>query len=182
MEALLPYITHTHLALLSITKDLPFHFILNPLDWFQSQKEVKKISSKHIWARAWQNLQNGMCAHCPAKTDQLGIHPVWSESLLCAQYVAKDPSILCVDNKDSDQTGRMLRLIWVFAGCTCHFVGFVIRWLIFHLSKFNMKVLNLSAHQGPVVQSVTTLLVNDSLKFSSSDTQICWNFLLKKSE
>ena len=23
-------------------------------------------------------------------------------------------------------------------------------------------------------------LVNDSLKFKSSDTQICWNFLLKK--
>ena len=26
------------------------------------------------------------------------------------------------------------------------------------------------------------LLVNDSLKFTSSDTQICWNFLLKKCE
>ena len=25
-------------------------------------------------------------------------------------------------------------------------------------------------------------LVNDSLKFKSSDTQICWNFLLKKCE
>ena len=31
---------------------------------------------------------------------------------------------------DSDQPGHpMPRLIWVFAGCTCHFVGFVIRWL-----------------------------------------------------
>ena len=26
------------------------------------------------------------------------------------------------------------------------------------------------------------VLVNDSLKFTSSDTQICWNFLLKKCE
>ena len=25
-------------------------------------------------------------------------------------------------------------------------------------------------------------LVNDSLKFTSSDTQICWNFLLEKCE
>ena len=28
-------------------------------------------------------------------------------------------------SKDSDQNERMPRLIWVFAGCTGHFVGFV---------------------------------------------------------
>ena len=55
----------------------------------------------------------------PAKTQiSLGIRPVWSESLLCIQWVAKDPSFLHVDSEDSDQTGRMPRLIWVFAGCT----------------------------------------------------------------
>ena len=32
---------------------------------------------------------------------------------------------------------------------------------------------------GPVVQNLTTSLVNDSLKFTSNDMQICWNFLLK---
>ena len=32
---------------------------------------------------------------------------------------------------------------------------------------------------GPSCSKLTTLLVNDSLKFTSSDTQICWNFLLK---
>ena len=58
-----------------------------------------------------------------AKTQiSLGICPVWSESLLCAQCVAKDPRCLHTDSKDSDQTGRMPRLIWVFAGHTCHFV------------------------------------------------------------
>ena len=46
----------------------------------------------------------------------LGIHPVWSESLLCAQWVAKDSVLLHGDSEDSDQTGRMRRLIWVFAG------------------------------------------------------------------
>ena len=52
---------------------------------------------------------------CPAKTQiSLGIHPVWSESSLCAQWVAKDPSFLHVDSEDSDQTGRMPRLIWDF--------------------------------------------------------------------
>ena len=66
----------------------------------------------------------------PAKTQiSLGIRPVWSEPSLCAQLVAKDPSFLDADSGDSDQTGRMPRLIWVFAGRTCHFIGFVMRWL-----------------------------------------------------
>ena len=66
----------------------------------------------------------------PAKTQiSLGFRPVWSESLLCAQWVADDPSFLHADSEDSDQTGRMPRLIWVFARRTCHFIGFVVRWL-----------------------------------------------------
>ena len=56
----------------------------------------------------------------PAKTQiSLGIRPVWSESSLCAQRLAKDTSFLYADSVDSDQTGRMPRLIWVFAGRTC---------------------------------------------------------------
>ena len=51
----------------------------------------------------------------PAKTQ---ISPIWSESSLCAQRVAKDPSFLHADSEDSDQTWRMRRLIWVFAGRT----------------------------------------------------------------
>ena len=34
-------------------------------------------------------------------------------------------------SEDSDQNGRMPRLIWVFAGRTCYFVGFVTGWLKF---------------------------------------------------
>ena len=66
----------------------------------------------------------------PAKTQfSLGIRPCWSESSLCAQWVAKDPNFLHADSEDSDQTRWMPRLIWVFAGRTCHFVGFVMTWL-----------------------------------------------------
>ena len=55
----------------------------------------------------------------PAKTQiSLGIRPVWSESSLCVQWVAKHPRFLDADSEDSDQTGRMPRLIWVFAGRT----------------------------------------------------------------
>ena len=67
----------------------------------------------------------------PVKTKMsLGIRPVWSKSSQCAQWEVKDPSFLHADSEDSDQTGRMPRLIWVFAGRTCHFVGFVMRRLI----------------------------------------------------
>ena len=45
------------------------------------------------------------------------------------QWVAKDPSFLHADNEDSHQTGWMSRLICVFAGCTGHFVCFVMRRL-----------------------------------------------------
>ena len=55
----------------------------------------------------------------PAKTQiSLGIRLVWSKSSLCAQRVVKDPRYLHADNEDSDQTGRLPRLIWVFAGHT----------------------------------------------------------------
>ena len=55
----------------------------------------------------------------PEKTHiSLGILPAWTESSLCAKWVAKDPSFLRADSEDSDQTGRLPRLIWVFAGCT----------------------------------------------------------------
>ena len=54
-----------------------------------------------------------------AKTQiSLGIHPVWSESSLCTQWVAQDPRFLHADSEDTDQTGRMPRLIWIFTGRT----------------------------------------------------------------
>ena len=55
----------------------------------------------------------------PTKTQiSLGICPVWSESSICAHWVAEDPVFLHADNEDSDQTGCMPRLNWVFAGRT----------------------------------------------------------------
>ena len=54
-----------------------------------------------------------------AKTQiSLAILSVWSESSLCTQWVAKDPKFLQAGSEDFDQTGRMPRLIWVFAGRT----------------------------------------------------------------
>ena len=47
-----------------------------------------------------------------------------------SQCVAEEPMFLHADSKDSDQTGRMSRLIWVFAARRCHFVGLVVWWFI----------------------------------------------------
>ena len=40
------------------------------------------------------------------------------QSLLCAQWVVRDPNFLHADSEDSDQTGWMSRLIIVFTGRT----------------------------------------------------------------
>ena len=74
------------------------HLVTKPKQWLCIQRRLRS---------AWASAQS----------DPLGICPVWSESSLCAQWVAKDPR-LHADSEDSDQTGRMPRLIWVFAGCT----------------------------------------------------------------
>ena len=67
---------------------------------------------------------NKMTCALSEDSDQPGLCPVWSESSLGTQWVPKDPGFLHADSEDSDQTGRMPRLIWVFAGRTCHYVGF----------------------------------------------------------
>ena len=48
----------------------------------------------------WHDKTNKISVR-PAKTQiSLGIRPVWSESSLCIEWVAKDPSFLHVDSKD----------------------------------------------------------------------------------
>ena len=66
----------------------------------------------------------------PAKTQiSLGICPVWSESSLSAWRKVGPLATHNMHSEDSDQTGWMPRLIWVFAGRTGHFVGFDVQQL-----------------------------------------------------
>ena len=76
--------------------------------WAALTKPTKWLCAQRRLRSAWASAQSG-------------------QSSLSAQWVAKDPSFLHADSDDSVQTGRMPRLIWVFAGRTCHFVGFVMR-------------------------------------------------------
>ena len=73
---------------------------------------------------------NKMACAPSEDSDQPGHPPSLIRVFACAQLVAKEPSFLHVDSEDSDQTKRMPRLNWVFAGRTCHYVGFVVRRLI----------------------------------------------------
>ena len=55
----------------------------------------------------------------PAMTQiSLGIRPVWSESSLSAWRKLGSLATHWAHSEDSDQTGRMPRLIWVFVGRT----------------------------------------------------------------
>ena len=94
---------------------LTWHIIANvqahhsQCSWHKTSLACYRFPVKTIWVASWQNQQMSVR---PAKTQiSLGIRPIWSESSLCAQWVAKDPSFLHADSEDSDQ-------IWVFVGYT----------------------------------------------------------------
>ena len=78
----------------------------------------------------------------PAKTQiSLGLRPVWSESLLCTQWVAKDLRFLHADSEEwSDWADAQndFSLRWTQS----HFVGFVMRRLNYLI---NLKGISLFA-------------------------------------
>ena len=84
-----------------------------------TQKRRKKITLSQSMTKPTKWLVY------PANSDQLGHPPSLLNVFACALRIAKDPRFLHVDSEDSDQ------LIWVFAGCTVNFVGFVMLWLTF---------------------------------------------------
>ena len=96
-------------------------FVFSP--WYANLYEPRHVKTNKV-------------SVCPAKTQiSLGIRPVWSDSSLCAIWVAKDPSFLHADSEDSDQTGQMPRLIWVFVGCTLTLLFFFMSRLIYLCSR-----------------------------------------------
>ena len=120
--------------------------VVRPWIWPSCKTQV----SEARWFKIWQGHRYGdnndwQVSHCttnkitvcPAKSRiSLGICPVWSESSLCAEWVAKGPSFLHADSKDSDQTGRM------------PFVSFVMRrfWLA-SPSSVTVKILKIQTQK-----------------------------------
>ena len=91
-------------------------------------QKKKELLIHNIWAIARQNQQNDLCA-------QWRLESAWAstqsyQSSLSAWKKLGSLATHWAHSEDSDQTGQMHRLIWVFTGHSCHFVGFVMRWLI----------------------------------------------------
>ena len=85
------------------------------LVWHMFLANRHQDSKLQPMSNKWQNQQND-CA--PREDSDQPECPVWSESSLCTQWVSKDTSFLHADSEDSDQTGRIPRLICVFTGST----------------------------------------------------------------
>ena len=74
----------------------------------------------YLWACAWQNQQNDICA--PTEdSHQLGHQPSLFRVFAVCMKNHGSSATHWANCEDSDQAGRMPRLIWVFAGCIwCH--------------------------------------------------------------
>ena len=62
-------------------------------------------------------------ACAPSEDSELGVRPVWSESSLSASRKLGSLATQWAHSENSHQTGRMPRLIWLFAGCTVIFIS-----------------------------------------------------------
>ena len=88
----------------------------------------------YIWAASWQNQQCGLCAQRRLRSDWVdpGVRPVWSESSLCAQWVAKDPSF-----QHTDRLGG--RPGWSESWLGAHAILLVLSWGgSFFVTSFSM--------------------------------------------
>ena len=74
----------------------------------------------------------------PSKDLDQPAHPHCDQSLCCALNMKPRTQGFLMRTAKTDQTLRMPRLIWVFAGHTGHFVGFVVLWLNL-VSKSNLQ-------------------------------------------
>ena len=88
---------------------------------------------QNIWAALWENVPSYMSHDVrPTKTQiSLRLRAVWLESSLSASRNFASLAIQNARSEDSDQTARMCRLIWTWAGRTCPMVRFLtlrVKW------------------------------------------------------
>ena len=75
----------------------------------------------------------------------LGIRPVWPVFTVRMRNIGSFIATHWAHSADSDQNGRMPRLIWVCAGRTCHFVGFVMLRLIWNMRHNRIAIFTLKS-------------------------------------
>ena len=81
-----------------------------------------------------------------------------------------------------DQTFATAIVNWIFVKFLSDIIIIIIIIIMFFFIHFKYLMFHhtIVKISGPSCSKLTTSLVNDLLKFTSSDTQICWSFLLKK--
>ena len=100
-----------------------------------SLRSVTLVLKQHFRNIQWmsQNVRKRTFWCGPMKTQiSLCIQVVWSESSLSAWRHFASLAIQNAHSKDSDQTVHLHSLIWIFAGCTCPKICFLILQLINH--------------------------------------------------
>ena len=127
----------------------------------------------YMWAALWQNQQNGMCAQrrlssawAFAQSDQSSLS-AWRKLVSLATNWAHSES--------SDQTGRMPRLIWVFAGHTWHFIGFVTRRPILYLCHSLSELL--AQNEWNIVERPQNPTVKQTGTVDQSDVRLMWSWV-----
>ena len=77
-------------------------FALAALSVYYNYTEIIKTLSFDLLTekKPYSDQTNKITCASSEDWDQLGIHPIWSESLLCAQWVAEDPRFLDADSED----------------------------------------------------------------------------------
>ena len=97
------------------TKNHYSRFYRNDSTFFDLGKQFRRYEPSH-------DKTNKMSVR-PAKTQiSMGIRPVWSESSLSAWRNLGSLATHWEHSENSDQTGRVPRLLWVFTGRTLSFV------------------------------------------------------------
>ena len=105
MNASVVNIVWTCVNLMSNSKFIAYYFnILNAPSFVN-------LHLSHLMTK----LTKWWCAQQRLRYSFYSKSEIRSESSLSAQWVAKDPSFLHADSEDSDQAGRMPRLIWDFS-------------------------------------------------------------------
>ena len=110
---------------------------------------------------------------CPAKTQiSLGIRPVWSESSLSAWRKLGSLATHWAHSQDSNQSGWMPRLIWVFAGRRVTLLVFSLRGSNIP-SVLEHNVWRNWTHQISLVTRKSVFRVRHKPACSASETSWC---------
>ena len=125
----------------------------NPTKWLCAQRRLRS---------AWASAQS-------------------DQSSLCAKWVGKGPSFLHADSEDSDQTGRMPRLIWVFAGCTATLLvlsccGSYVWIFAVKIKKHTQKTRTIfrEKQDQPNITQTLSLFSSSMILFSSKKVVMVW--------